>query len=45
MIAVTKDAFANNEMIGVTQVSLNDLQDQMVHEAQYQLSAGAEFQD
>lgn len=37
VIAVNKDSFATNEIIGMTTVSLNDLEDQMIKEGLYQL--------
>jgi len=35
VIAVNKDSFATNEIIGMTTVSLNDLEDQMIKEGLY----------
>jgi hypothetical protein len=37
VIAVNKDSFATNEVIGMTTVSLTDLQDQMIKEGLFQL--------
>jgi hypothetical protein len=37
VIAVNKDSFATNEIIGMTTVSLNDLEDQMIKEGLFQL--------